>query len=139
MKKETARREIEALDYYLQNHTNDYSEESHMAMMMAIKALQQEPCEDAVSRQAVCNIVDAIRDCISVEGYWAILERLKKLPSVKPQKPKTGYWKPFDRTFGRNIYYCTSCEHSINMEMVFNYCPNCGCHMIDPQESEVKE
>lgn len=44
----------------------------------------QEPCEDAVSRQAVCNIVDAIRDCISVEGYWAILERLKKLPSVKP-------------------------------------------------------
>lgn len=45
MKKETARREIEALDYYLQNHTNDYSEESHMAMMMAIKALEQEPRE----------------------------------------------------------------------------------------------
>lgn len=46
MKKETERREIEALDYYLQNHTNDYSEESHMAMMMAVKALEQEPCED---------------------------------------------------------------------------------------------
>jgi len=28
MKIETARREIESLDYYLQNHTNDYSEES---------------------------------------------------------------------------------------------------------------
>ena len=41
MKNETARREIEFLDYYLQNHTNDYSEESHMAMMMAIKALEQ--------------------------------------------------------------------------------------------------
>lgn len=41
MKNETARREIESLDYYLQNHTNDYSEESHMAMMMAIKALEQ--------------------------------------------------------------------------------------------------
>lgn len=39
MKNETARREIESLDYYLQNHTNDYSEESHMAMMMAIDAL----------------------------------------------------------------------------------------------------
>ena len=57
------------------------------ALEMAIKALEQEPCEDAVSRQAVCNIVDAIRDCISVEGYWAILERLKKLPSVNPQEP----------------------------------------------------
>ena len=39
MKRETARREIESLDYYLQNHTNDYSEESHTAMMMAIDAL----------------------------------------------------------------------------------------------------
>ena len=46
MKNETARREIESLDYYLQNHTDDYSEESHTAMMMAIKALEQEPCED---------------------------------------------------------------------------------------------
>ena len=42
MKNETARREIESLDYYLQNHTDDYSEESHTAMMMAIKALEQE-------------------------------------------------------------------------------------------------
>lgn len=41
MKNETARREIDSLDYYLQNHTNDYSEESHRAMMMAIKALEQ--------------------------------------------------------------------------------------------------
>lgn len=39
MTSETARREIESLDYYLQNHTNDYSEESHTAMMMAIDAL----------------------------------------------------------------------------------------------------
>ena len=39
MKNETARREIESLDYYLQNHTNDYSEESHTAIMMAIDAL----------------------------------------------------------------------------------------------------
>ena len=51
MTNETARREIESLDYYLQNHTNDYSEESHTAMMMAIKALEKishlidRPCE----------------------------------------------------------------------------------------------
>ena len=39
MKEEVAKREIESLDYYLQNHTNDYSEESHTAMMMAVDAL----------------------------------------------------------------------------------------------------
>ena len=41
MKREHARREIDSLDYYLQNHTNDYSEESHTAMTMAIEALEQ--------------------------------------------------------------------------------------------------
>ena len=51
----------------------------------AIKALEQQPCEDAISRQAVCNIVNDIRDCISVEGYCAIIERLKKLPPVTPK------------------------------------------------------
>ena len=39
---------------------------------------------DAISRQAVTEIINDIRDCISVEGYCAILERLKKLPSVNP-------------------------------------------------------
>lgn len=41
MKKETAMREIDDLDFYLQNHTDDYSEESHTAMMMAKEALKE--------------------------------------------------------------------------------------------------
>ena len=41
--------------------------------------------DDLISRQAVNEIINDIRDCISVEGYCAILERLKKLPSVNPQ------------------------------------------------------
>ena len=39
MTREQARREIDSLDFYLQNHTDDYGEESHTAMMMAIEAL----------------------------------------------------------------------------------------------------
>jgi len=58
MKNEVARREIDFLDYYLQNHSDDYSEESHTAMMMAIKALEQEPCEDCISRHAVLETID---------------------------------------------------------------------------------
>lgn len=41
---------------------------------------------DAISRQAVNEIVNDIRNYISVEGYLAILERLKKLPPVRPQE-----------------------------------------------------
>lgn len=47
MTREQAKREIDSLDYYLQNHTDDYSEESHTAMMMAISALSAEPCRTA--------------------------------------------------------------------------------------------
>lgn len=52
MRNETARREIESLDYYLQNHTDDYGEESHMAMMMAIKVLK-EPVLDRIRAEIV--------------------------------------------------------------------------------------
>ena len=42
MIREVAKREIESLDFYLQNHTDDYGESSHTAMMMAAKALETE-------------------------------------------------------------------------------------------------
>lgn len=37
---------------------------------------------DLISRKAAIDIADDLRDCISVEGYWAWTERLKKLPSA---------------------------------------------------------
>ena len=51
MRNETARREIESLDYYLQNHTDDYSEESHTAMMMAIDALNNADVLDKIKAE----------------------------------------------------------------------------------------
>lgn len=45
--------------------------------------------EDAVSRKAVKEIINDIRDCISIEGYCAILERLKKLPPVTQKSNMT--------------------------------------------------
>ena len=68
MTREEARREIDSLDFYLQNHTDDYGEESHTAMMMAIKALEQEPAE--------------IHKCdvrVNIEGdYYMIIEVQKE-------------------------------------------------------------
>lgn len=69
MKAEVAKREIESLDYYLQNHTNDYGEASHTAMMMAISALSEnkgewKPEDERLSltesllfRCSKCNII----------------------------------------------------------------------------------
>ena len=45
-----------------------------------------------------------------------------------------GEWKPFDLTWGRNVYFCTACKESTEMPTVngqpnYNYCPNCGARM----------
>lgn len=90
MKNETARREIESLDYYLQNRTDDYSEESHTAMMMAIKALEQQPCEDCISREQAKQFLyyeierlhdDGLYDCFSK----IIDDMYNELSSVTPR------------------------------------------------------
>jgi hypothetical protein len=52
----------------------------------------------------------------------------------KADRPK-GEWKPLDRTWGRETWYCTNCEDAV-VDMptymgiaLYNYCPNCGCRM----------
>lgn len=52
---------------------------------MVIKALEQEPCKDAVSRQAVLNTLDKRFDSIPVGQTTEILllrKDLRELPSV---------------------------------------------------------
>ena len=105
------------------------------AVSLAIKALEQEPCKDAISRQAVTEIINDIRDCISVEGYWAILERMKKLSSVKPQESKTGHWiSHYDEDAKEGWYECNRCH----TERAFNtdYCPDCGAKMVKIESEE---
>ena len=41
---------------------------------------------DAISRQAVLDIVDDLRDRMTVEGYCAMTERVKALPSAQPER-----------------------------------------------------
>lgn len=55
----------------------------------AIKALEKEPCKDAVSRQAVLNTLDFtdkfLDETRTVESYKTLLEECyKNLPSVTP-------------------------------------------------------
>ena len=55
MTREQAKREIDNIDFYLQHHTDDYSERSHDAMMMAIQALSREP----ISLDDINNALEA--------------------------------------------------------------------------------
>ena len=116
----------------------------------AIKALEQEPCKDAISRQkALLSLTgeDLPKDR---DKYIALVnERIKALPPVNPQEPKTGHWIQTNESFinqdGQFIYnfICSECKslsyfRKSNKKVIgANVCPNCGAKMIEPQESGV--
>ena len=111
--------------------------------LMAIKALEQEPCEDCISREK------AINQCGFGMTSLLIADCLRRLPSVTPQ-PKMGKWinKYAEDACGERYSYwaCSECGRDVgfnlaNIEDVLSeypYC-HCGAKMVEPQESEDKE
>ena len=120
---------------------------------MAIKALEQEPCEDIVSRAEIKKIakemylevanmeldVNTISDCIACTSSKCreVLERkLQALPSVKQQETRKGHWIEHPHEWGTNweysLYECSECnEYEVGDS---DFCPNCGAYLREEQE-----
>lgn len=98
---------------------------------------EQEPCDDAVSRQAVKEVFPRWK-FISHEAYLCAVADIDKLPPVRQQDP-TGHWIRQDNTkeplYG--WYFCSECNSVIGDKTKF--CSNCGARMVDPQERSDKE
>ena len=119
------------------------SKEGYEYFQQAIKALEQEPCEDCISREK------AINQCGFGMTSLLIADCLRRLPSVTPQ-PKMGKWinKYAEDACGERYSYwaCSECGRDVgfnlaNIEDVLSeypYC-HCGAKMVEPQESEDKE
>lgn len=110
------------------------------ALDMAIDALEQEPCEDAISRQAVLDIVDSYSESRSnVEDVTQdMISDILALPPVNPQE-KTGHWiyKQYDGYPECGNWHCSECDKIDNRTSA--HCPNCGAKMVEPQERSDKE
>jgi hypothetical protein len=60
------------------------------ALSMAIEALEKEPCEDCISRQAVLAIAgDSCLDLDSYEDTREFCDEINELPPVTPQQKET--------------------------------------------------
>ncbi len=114
--------------------------------------------DDLISRQAVIDGINryfhdeyyqrtSIQDCRDC----LIEDVIKDIPPVNPQEPKTGHWEWVQYDYNPKLgnWHCSECR-CVVIEYVdknekggiplYNYCPNCGAKMIEPQAgSEDKE
>ena len=124
------------------------------AMCMAISALEQMPevtstmqtgqfdyvkesCDDAVSRDAVIEILDNY-GCTNKEGL--LFKDIRDLPSVTVRQ--TGHWIEKDGYDGDVYYDCSVCGESWTTiegtpwDNEWKFCPNCGCRMVKEEGAE---
>jgi len=64
-------------------------------------------------------------------------KQLSELPSVAIPN-KTGHWIITYPQGKQNPIYECPCYHASNSSVFKNYCPNCGCRMVEPQERSDK-
>lgn len=136
------------------------------ALDIAIKALEQEPCGDAISRtKAIKTIQRYGVGALDFEDYTPeqaerfVINQLNELPSVLPQQ-KVGKWIMKHRTYNKVKHYTGQDEmgeiHTISVleryevdepycsecgklagDTSQDFCCACGAKMVEPQESEV--
>ena len=107
---------------------------------LADKALEQQPCEDTISRQAA---IDALEESKRIYVDRRVIigkmqDIVSNLPSAQPERKK-GKWIPQDHNKTNGIastlvyYYpkCSVCGHCDNYT---NFCSNCGADMRGEQD-----
>ncbi len=96
------------------------------ALEMAIEALEQQPCEDCISREEVLHILEC--------NKHVYVEDVEELPSVTPELIKGQWLEVIDETDSsgrkKNWHYkCSICGNEDSGWGEYNYCPICGAEM----------
>ena len=128
MKKESM---IRVLKYKAENIKTHITPKFFQEVANALEA-ERETCEDAISRE------QAIKQCGFGMTSLHIADNLRRLPSVTPQQ-RTGHWiKPKGKIkpFGDDTVQCDMCGFFTDVDCYYNFCPNCGCMMIEEGEHD---
>lgn len=89
---------------------------------------EKEPCDDAISRQAVLK---QLKGCLTggeTEYSYAKIH-IDNIPPVTPQ-PKTGHWI-YKTVRGEEVPCCSRCGLDNGTYYEFNFCPECGANMSE--------
>jgi rubrerythrin len=93
------------------------------ALEKAIKALEQHPDEDCISRQ---KALDCFEQTNTRQGAKHAIETL---PSVTPQRPEGRWIATENEEMNIDGYFCSCCDLPMETEERTDYCPNCGAKM----------
>lgn len=97
------------------------------AFWFAVDNLKAQPCEDAVSRESVLEVVN---NPLNIK----LDKIIEKLPPVTP-KQRTGKWIPITNKNGTRIALrCDACGESPKHAIESDFCPNCGAKMEGESE-----
>lgn len=97
------------------------------ALDTAIEVLEQEPCEDCISRQEALNVVHKYFEHYLQLNDDICLDGLRSLPSVTP-KEKTGHWIVHPKGIYAHLV-CDKCLSNAPYDCRTDFCPNCGTKM----------
>ena len=153
---------VKWLKDYIQN-TPFQMEQYEKSFEVAIQALSQEPCDDAISRDELLKAIDTwdkfgytetgcfVRepkgDYVPYIHYDDVIKSIKGMPSVTQ---KSGKWI-IDQKEGYRIWHCHCSKCNKDPQdfiggsedwwviRLSDFCPNCGCRMVEPQERSDKE
>lgn len=118
-------------------HWDGHTEEDVTRLL----SLEQNICDDAISRQRAISLAKDLKQDLPDDEHLAdmvmahndgVLEyqtQLSLLPPINSQEPKTGHW--ISRNSFLLQYKCSECGWESEK---YNFCPNCGAKMIEPQE-----
>ena len=109
-----------------------FSEDMNEISDLAAKALEQEPCEDAVSRKAVLEYIErSDAELGHSSENKLVCQDIKEFPSVTPTRciveRKKGKWVL--HTYMPHKNYCSECEKNSPYNKRWDFCPNCGAKM----------
>ena len=108
---------------YVFNPLNiDRSTRINTALDMAIQALEQEPCEDAISRKSMLDYIKYLHGEMPEEEF------VKALPSVTPARKK-GHWIDHSDEGFVECSECGSCTNCDGNIADLHFCFSCGAEM----------